>query len=84
MTKTAEAMQIDIDLVQSIYEAYEIPKEAQDHIWATMAEFCLHQLAHRRGPFYDAAKSEGFLVDILRSPDAPPPVKKRTPRRRAR
>ena len=76
MAKTSEEMGNDIDLIQDIYETFRIPSECRDHIWATMAEFCLHQLANRKGPFYDAAKREGLVVDIPRSPKSPKPRQK--------
>ena len=76
MAKTGEEMRTDIDLAQDIFETFEIPSECRDHIWATMAEFCLHQLANRKGPFYDAAKRESLVVDIPRSPDSSKPSKK--------
>lgn len=45
-----------MDLYEEVCRARRIGKRDQDEIWGAIAQFCMFQLAARRGPFYEAAR----------------------------
>lgn len=48
-----------------ICRKHMVDEDCRDGIWQSIATFCMWQLKQKKGPFYDMARAEGVLDEVL-------------------